>query len=462
MPMRGFPIQFPLERLRMFLGANGGSPMAIRALCAGLIRRASGGPVFALMSWTVVSQLISIASMLVLLRIFQPEQFGIFSVFLNAAVTLGIILSARYEFAIGLPESDAEATAIFSLCAVLATLAIPLLWVLLGIFPLTLITTKFAPLEPWTAALAVCAAATAWMNAAIYLRLRQSGFDSVGRSKVIAAVCLAGGQAVAGLMVSRSIGSLIVPLVLSQAATAGYLTYTAQSRPVFDLKVSHMAAAARRFVRFPLYVAPGSLLDGLTALIPVAGIAAIYSPAQAGIYALADRTMRVPVTLVGSSMMAVFYQRAASVRHDTYASRRLLLRAWRSMALFAIPPCLVVLLFGPQLFGLVFGKTWMQSGEVARIMTVSIAIFFVSYPTSNIMVIRERTRAYLTWQVFQITAIGLALIVAAKFAPGDMLVGIAAIVVAQIATNLTSMLLQWQAISQDAPANFSAEFQDVC
>lgn len=403
--------------------------------------------VLVLMSWTIIAQGISVASMLVLPRLFHPEQFGVFSVFTGLVVMLGIVAAGRYEFAIGLPRFDSDAAALFTLCVGLATLVFVACLITLMVLPLGSFFPKLSALNPWWALVALGAACIGWYNAATYMALRVGGFGAVGRSKALIALVTAIGQIVGGLFVSRGDGALIVPFLVAQLAGTGLLVWALRDQSLWRFDLATLVLVAKRYVRFPKYIAPGSLLDGLALLLPVATITALYSPTQAGIYALAERTLRVPVTLIGSSVLQVFYKRFAELRGDQSASRRLLLRTWWQMGAIALVPCIAIGMFGEGIFSFLFGATWRDSGRVAEIMAFSTFFFFVSYPTSNLLVINERARSFLFWQTAQVVLVGGALLFASRGVAEGLGHAVAWVVAAQIGVYLLSMALQWHVVT---------------
>ena len=62
-----------------------------------------------LVSGTVLAQLIPLALQPVLRRYFEPEVFGAYSVYAGMLAILAVVTAFRYEQAIVLPESDADA-----------------------------------------------------------------------------------------------------------------------------------------------------------------------------------------------------------------------------------------------------------------------------------------------------------------------------------------------------------------
>ena len=401
-----------------------------------------------LLSWTAVAQLVSAGAMLVLPRLFDPQVFGIFSIYSGIVVMGGVVAAARYEFAIGLPSRDGEADALFSLCILLALavgLCAALVFALLpednGLF------RRFAELRPWWTWVAAGATAIAWFNAANYLALRHGCFGAVGKSKAVIALSTGVGQVLAGLFVTQGAAALIVPFLVGQLTGFALLLASLSGRFGWVGGTVRFSEVAQRYARFPKYVAPGSLLDGVAVLLPLAAVAATLSVADAGVYALADRTLRMPVTLVGSSMLQVFYKRLAEIRGNTKACRALLLTTWRNLALAAVLPGTALVLFGEPIFVWLFGATWGGAGLSAETLVVGVCVFFVSYPTSNILVVNERTRSFLIWQVAQLLAMSAALAAAAALGGGLPLM-VRCIVVAQVSVGLFSMALQWHAAGQ--------------
>ena len=401
-----------------------------------------------IMSWTLLAQVISVTSMLVLPRLIQPEQFGIFATFSGFVVVLGIIAAGRYEFAIGLPERDNDANALFWLCIISAfifglvsALAIKILY-----FD-QINLSKLSEMGSWWIWTSFGGALIAMYNASSYLALRGARFNRLGQSKAIMAFVTAIGQIGSAWFISNSEGALIVPLLISQLVGVLVLLLWGENRQIWRFETGSLLNVARRYKRFPMWVAPASLMDGLSVLLPVLTITSLYSPAQAGAYALADRALKMPVTLIGSSVLQVFYERAATLRGNTIEGRRLLWLTWRNLALLAVLPCSLIIIWGDVLFAFLFGSQWSEAGIVARYLAAGLVVYFVSYPTSNILVINERAKSFMLWQVTQLLITIAALGISAWPNARSLEFTVAMLVVAQISVGFFSMVLQWRAVA---------------
>ena len=90
--------------------------------------------ILTLMTGTTIAQAIPIAISPILTRIYTPEDFGIFAIFLAITLIIGGIANGRYELAIMIPKKDEDAINIFALGFIITTSISLLLLVLVLIF----------------------------------------------------------------------------------------------------------------------------------------------------------------------------------------------------------------------------------------------------------------------------------------------------------------------------------------
>ncbi len=65
--------------------------------------------VLTLMTGTTIAQAIPIAISPILTRIYTPEDFGVFALYMSVASLLSTLATGRYELAIMLPKKDEDA-----------------------------------------------------------------------------------------------------------------------------------------------------------------------------------------------------------------------------------------------------------------------------------------------------------------------------------------------------------------
>ena len=77
--------------------------------------------ILTLLTGTTIAQAIPIAISPILTRIYTPEDFGIFAIFLAITLIIGSIANGRYELAIMIPKKDEDAINIFALGFIITT-----------------------------------------------------------------------------------------------------------------------------------------------------------------------------------------------------------------------------------------------------------------------------------------------------------------------------------------------------
>src|SRR5687768_2997741 len=77
-------------------------------------------------SGSVISQFISIAAAPIIARLYSPEQYGIFGIFLSIAAIAAVLPTLRYTQAILITKNDDDALRLLQFCG-LATVAISIL-----------------------------------------------------------------------------------------------------------------------------------------------------------------------------------------------------------------------------------------------------------------------------------------------------------------------------------------------
>jgi O-antigen/teichoic acid export membrane protein len=98
----------------------------------------------------------------------------------------------------------------------------------------------------------------------------------------------------------------------------------------------------------------------------------------------------LPMTLIGSAIAQVFYQRSAELRsHPENLSKSVEL-VFRRLVAIGLFPAIVLGIAGPELFGIVFGSNWVEAGRYAQILSPWMFILFISSPISILFATLER------------------------------------------------------------------------
>ncbi|HFU77558.1 MAG TPA: translocase, partial [Epsilonproteobacteria bacterium] len=90
--------------------------------------------VLTLMTGTTIAQAIPIAISPILTRIYTPEDFGIFALFMAITGVFSVVASGRYELALMLPRKEEESINIFALGVIIIFFLTGLLFLVVLLF----------------------------------------------------------------------------------------------------------------------------------------------------------------------------------------------------------------------------------------------------------------------------------------------------------------------------------------
>ena len=334
----------------------------------------------------------------VLSRLYDPEAFGLLSVYAAVLSVLVSIASLRFDFAIPIASEPAEAAHLLALSVVIslitsATLAVVLLlWGsqlagALGAEPLV----SFLWLLPIALFLAsVVQALSSW---AVYQRT----FSALGRMRAIQGFAQAVGQASLGFGHAGLVG-LILGDVAGRVFGAEQLIRSSFVRlRSTSLSVASMGRCARQRWGFARVMTGASFLSALSLQVPFLMIPALFDLQSSGQYFLAYRMLTLPASLVAAAVGQVFFGEASHRRADRQRLHDLALAAAVSLFVFSIPTYAIVAVGGQALIATVFGRQWQLAGLYAQIMAPSLIFWSIANPMSSLPVIGRRERESLAF-----------------------------------------------------------------
>ena len=349
-----------------------------------------------LSSGTAIGQFILVLASPFLTRLYAPEAFGLFAIFGALAAIFGIVATMRLEYALPREIDDRAAAAlvrgIFLTSVVVALLLGCLVWLVGPRFAALMAAPELSPLL-WLLPPSVML----WgMGSGLSLwSIRQGTFKLNGINRIVYHGMQAASQLALGLGGMLGTG-LILGYCSGFLARVAHLAGTIprlELRWLFSPSLAESWRILCRYRRYPMYYAPAALLQEICNMLPAILIALLYGPAVAGLYALAQRVVMVPLRFLGESASQTFLGEVRNL------DRTELLRLFKRVAIlftgfgtiFIIP----LFLAGPRLFALVFGEVWRETGVFFQILAPLYFTRLIVTPISQTLNILERQDLHL-------------------------------------------------------------------
>ncbi len=343
-----------------------------------------------LASATAIGQLIAVLASPLLTRLYSPDEFGIFSVFIAILSLVLVVSGLRFELAIPLPRhhSSAFQLVVLALC-INAAVAVFVLLVLVIVREPIAALAKTPALANYLLILPAAVFFAGAYRIFNYWAIRRHNYGLVARTKLSQSVTNIGIQITTGIA-HFGVSGLIVGYILGQVAGVISLArFLKESMPTnVRFSVRRMGLVARRQLNFARYDAPASVIDTASEQLPAILLATLFSPAIAGFYMLAQRTLSLPSAVIGQALGQVLYGQC----RQAIADRQLGKIVWKMVyILFGVilVPTIIVMAWGGEIFGLVFGAAWQQSGQFAAWLIIAVAMQFIYSPISMALMATE-------------------------------------------------------------------------
>ena len=355
-----------------------------------------GRHVFTLMSGSAVAQVLTLAVVPVLTRLYKPETFGILAVYASLLSISMPLVSLRYEMAIVPAEDDDEAFGLVLLsCGIailfgLATsfLMFPRLTALLGMRLLQ----RYVWLVPFSVIVAGC------YQAVRQWRVRERLFHNISISQIFqsggAAFVQVGSTpfqaGVWGLLFGQFSGQLAAICFLARGTRNAWGRWRCLHRGQLFATLRTLAV---RYRRHPAFLPWGGLVDSIAQMLPVLMLSAFYGSYFLGLYTVADRVIRMPIGLVGQNCAPVLFQKMTE--QNTKARISLVLIWWGAgMSALLVLLAAVLLLTNRFLFATILGKTWAAAGSLAVALIPIYWGALVVSPVSGLLIVANRQSVY--------------------------------------------------------------------
>ena len=360
-----------------------------------------------LVGGTAGSQIIATLAIPILTRLYTPEDFGILAIYISILTIIGVVSALRYEMAIPLPEDEKVAANIAILSIIIVMIMTIVSAIAFYIFKLQVAKFFETPnLEEYYWTLPVGIAAVGIFNILNYWAIRKKQFQSIALAKL--------SQTTTSILIQLSAYSLggitlLVAQFIGQLSSSVFLARIVfKSNPFKNISRDNILKAAIRYKNFPIFSSAEGFANSVGAQLPSVILAAAFGTPAAGYYILAQKTLSMPMSLVGRAVSQVFYSEISHARR-TGELGDLIVQLQKNLTSLGAPPAVILFLFGPEIFIMFFGNQWSDAGFLAKWMSPLLYFQFISSPLSVIFPATDNQRHGLIFQIILVIVRILAL-----------------------------------------------------
>jgi lipopolysaccharide exporter len=370
-------------------------------------------------SGTTLSQLILIAAMPILSRLYPVSLFGTTALFISLITIISSISGFRYEMAILLPKENNEGFHLFTIASIFTLVVGALVGAVIGFnrFLISDILNDPSLIKYlWLAGPGIIFFGMA--NVFNIWITRRTKYLLLAKAKALSSSLSIVIQIISGLLGLISAGSLIVGNLFGKFLENLLLFKTT----IKDIQIYRKTKidfavykkALLRFKKFPLFNTWSTLLNTLSWMMPAFLLSHFFSLQIVGFYAVGDRVIRTPMNVIGRAISQVFFQRGAESFRDGNLGE-LFLNTIQMLTRIGLLPTMALSLIGRDLFIIILGAKWAEAGFYTQILALWGFVWFISSPISTIMSIVEKQEKALIFNIVNLLTRILSLCVGGFF-----------------------------------------------
>lgn len=367
-------------------------------------------------SGTLLAQVITISLSPVLTRIYTPEDFGVYGVYVSIISLLIVFVTGRYEYAINSTKEEKDAISIFKIVNYFSFFSSGFILILIVLVGDTLIDLfnlnvsksllYFIPLTLLLMGL---------LQGSTYYLNRHKKIGVLSKSKIFQSISNGTISIVSGVMNFGAIG-LVVANIVGVFTSQVYQRVKGVRGKEFEVDRERMTRNLKKHKQYPLVNAPSTFFDNLAVQAPVFILLKFFSESVVGFYSLTVRVIGMPLGLISTSISQVFFSQVSELHRNNKSYRHIIIKLAKYLALVGLIPVILLSLCGPTLFAGVFGENWYVAGEYARILAIGYYFKFVVSPLSMVFFINQKVKLLSIIQTTRALTTSIVLIVfAANF-----------------------------------------------
>ncbi len=373
--------------------------------------------VLTLMTGTTIAQAIPIAISPILTRIYTPEDFGVFALYMSATSLFSVLATGKYELAIMLPKKNEDSIYIAVLSIIIAVTICSVLFVLILFFGDSMVKIfSNKDISTWLYWVPISILLTSIYQSLNFLNIRNKEYKTTSTSKVLQSSMTSFTNVSTGLFGIHKVG-LIIGYIVGQFLGSIYLLYIAyKNRYLVIHKFNYlkMIGLAKKYDKFPKLVTLTGFLNISSMQAPIIILTAFFTLKIVGFYSFAERILALPIALIGNSIGQVFFQKMSKL-NLTEERAYFFQSTLNKLLAIGIPLFVLIIFFGDKIFSFAFGDQWIIAGQYAQILSIWLAAVFIVSPLSQLYNIMNKQHLFLKLNLLGFILRALSLVVGALF-----------------------------------------------
>lgn len=341
-----------------------------------------------LFSGLFLVQVINLSFALLLPKIYSPQNFSLFGIFISTVLIFSEIVNLRLDQALMIPKNEEESIFIYKKALKSATIISIIVSIGIGIYYYS----------PWYQSqysgllwIPLSVFLQGWIQPTLSYCNRSQLYSKINISRISQALVMGLVSCLPFILYTKKI-FLIEGYVAGQCVSL-FLLITLIYKNL-NYKIESKKLSIQPYIKFPKYGTFSSLLNTISRNSVIYILNFFFTPYWVGLYTFTNRLVQAPIGLVTSSIGQAYF-RDASMAENSQELKRLTFSIERILAIIAVLPVSIALFWGPNIFEYLFGAEWRGAGEIARYLALWYGTSLIVTPLSMLIDVK----GHLKWEL---------------------------------------------------------------
>lgn len=343
-------------------------------------------------SGTVLGQLISIATLPIITRIYGADIIGVWTTIYAISIILVTIYDLGLSQTLMICDKD-EVKGIYSLINVLS--------ILVGAVASVVIFMYYSVLLGYSVNNAFVIAFFVFVYS-FFFRMVETTYICLNREKKYSVLMknpvinYGTGAIIAiilGLVGFKSNGYFIA-MTIGQVLTFLHMKKYAQ-RISYKISLTYYKSLIRKYSEFVKFQMPTSIFSHIRMQLPNLIIGSLFGQTILGMYAISQKLLNIPVTFVGQALGKVFYQRIAEMKREGKEIGQFVIKTINKAIIIGILPMIALVAFGDVAVVLFFGYDYGVGGVICRIVAFGTFFTFLASATQGLDIVTRKQKIFM-------------------------------------------------------------------
>ncbi|AKB51017.1 O-antigen flippase Wzx [Methanosarcina barkeri str. Wiesmoor] len=381
-----------------------------------------------LISGNITAQFLSIISVFLAVKIYNPEDIGISHLILSISSVLIIFSTFSYQFAIMLPKTEEDSANLACLCAILVTLTSLITALIMLFFP------KYVGYlfnAPEISKYLIYIPAIIFLNGIFltqnYWLSRKTSFGVIAGSKVINSVSTGALQLAIPIWNASPLGLIVGSIAGYGNADLFMLKGIREDLRIFKkVSLKKVKEMAIQYKDFPLFNSSSTLTNTISLQIPTLLLGHYYGTSIVGYFFLANQILNIPLGFLGAAIEQVFFQKISAVKNgnEPGGMKDIVGEVYKKLILIGVFPTILLLILGKEIFTFIYGESWYISGIYIKILVPWIFLVFISQPISSLYMVFDKQGVWFTFSITLLISRVIALVIGGTYGSPEFALGL--------------------------------------